>query len=538
MKDPALQERPLPRLATTVAAAILMHDAAAQPDPAVGRADQVPDLIGRELSAPRHLEDGAEFTLPLHEVLAHGEQLFTAVWTEQEGAGRPLAKGTGAPLTEASDPLRFPRNFNRISAPDANACAGCHNLPLTGGDGDIVANVFVLAQRFDFATFDADDLAPTQGAYDEAGVHASLQSIGNSRATVGMSGSGYVEMLARQMTADLQAIRDRIEPGGAAALLTKGVSFGRLSRRDDGRWDVSEIEGLVTPSLQSTGPADPPSLIVRPFHQASSVISLRQFTNNAYHHHHGIQASERFGDGVDADGDGFVDELTRADITAVALFQAVMAVPGRVIPSDQQVEEAVALGEQRFAEVGCAACHVPELPLDRSGWLYSEPNPYNPPGNLQADDAASYVVDLTRHDLPLPRLKPGPHGVVDVPAFTDLKVHDLCDGPDDPNREPLDMNQPAGSAEFFTGNCRFITRKLWGVASTPPFFHHGRFTTLREAIAAHGGAGASARKAFRNLASDEQDAVVEFLKTLQIMPPGTPHLIVDERGRPKRWPPR
>lgn len=523
---------------TATVALMLMPSARAQPDPAVGRADQLPELIGQELSAPRRLDDGAEFTLPLHELLAHGEQLFTAVWTAQEGAGRPLAKGTGAPLSDASHPLVFPRNFNRISAPDANACAGCHNLPVTGGDGDIVANVFVLAQRFDFATFDTDDLAPTQGAYDEAGLHATLQSIGNSRATVGMSGSGYVEMLARRMTADLQGIRDRIEPGGAAALQTKGVSFGRLSRRGDGRWDVSEVEGLVAPSLESTGPADPPSLIIRPFHQASRVISLRQFTSNAYNHHHGIQASERFGDGADADGDGFADELTRADVTAVSLFQAVMAVPGRVIPNDPRIESAVRLGEQLFDHIGCASCHVPSLPLERFGWLYSEPNPYNPPGNLQPDDGPSYVVDLSRHDLPLPRLKPGARGIVDVPAFTDMKVHDLCDGPDDPNREPLDMNQPAGSAAFFAGNCRFITRKLWGVASTPPYFHHGRLTTLREAIEAHGGAGADARRAFRDLDASERDAVVEFLKTLQILPPGTSHLIVDERGRPKRWPPR
>jgi hypothetical protein len=58
-----------------------------------------------------------------------------------------------------SAPLLFPRNFNRISAPDANSCAGCHAVPRVGGGGDIVANVFVLGQRFDFATFDASSPA-------------------------------------------------------------------------------------------------------------------------------------------------------------------------------------------------------------------------------------------------------------------------------------------------------------------------------------------------------------------------------------------
>ena len=72
---------------------------------------------------------------------------------------------------------------------------------------------------------------------------------------------------------------------------------------------------------------------------------------------------------------------------------------------------------------------------------------------------------------------------------TDLKLHDMCDGPADGNREPLDMQAAPGSDAFFSGNCRFLTRKLWGVASEPPYFHHGKFTTLREAVLGHGGEG-------------------------------------------------
>lgn len=493
--------------------------------------------IGREVSVPRHLEDGEELRIPLRVLLKHGERLFTAMWTDQEGGGRPLVKGTGSPLSDSTQPLVFPRNFNRVSGPDSNSCAGCHNLPVPGGGGDVVTNVFVLGQRFDFATFDSGDVLPMRGTFDEAGAPATLQSIANSRATLGMFGSGYIEMLARQMTADLQAIRDRVTPGRSRALVTKGISFGRIARSPDGTWDVSHVEGLISLSLQTTGPSDPPSLIIRPFHQASNVISLRQFTNNAFNHHHGIQATERFGVG-DPDGDGFAEELTRADVTAASVFQAAMAVPGRVIPNDPDIEAAVLLGERRFQQIGCASCHVPSLPLDRHGWLYSEPNPYNPSGNLQVGEARPYIVDLTRRDLPQPRLRPGRRGVIHVPAFTDLKVHNICDGPDDPNAEPLDASQPTGSPEFFAGNRRFITRKLWGVASEPPFFHHGQFTTLRQAVLAHGGDAAATRSAFRTLPADEQDAVIEFLKTLRVLPLGTRHLIVDERGRRKNWPPR
>jgi hypothetical protein len=497
---------------------------------------QAGSSIGQEVSVPRHLADGEEFSMPLHDLLEHGERLFTAVWTDQEGGGRPLTKGNGNPLSDPGRPLVFPRNFNRVSAPDANSCAGCHNLLVPGGGGDVVTNVFVLGQRFDFASFDGFELLPTEGTVDEVGLATTLQSVANSRATLGMFGSGYIEMLARQMTADLQAIRDSIVPGGSRPLVTKGISFGHLARFPDGTWDVSQVEGLVAPSLQTTGSANPPSLVIRPFHQASNVVSLRQFTNNAFNHHHGIQSTERFGHG-DPDGDGFVNELTRADVTAASIFQAAMAVPGRVIPNDPEIEAAVALGERKFQSAGCTSCHVPSLPLDQQGWFYSEPNPYNPAGNLQVGQAPTFVVDLTRSDLPLPRLRPSAGGVIHVPAFTDLKVHNLCDGPNDPNGERLDMNQPAGSPGFFGGNQRFITRKLWGVANEPPFFHHGQFTTLRQAVLAHGGEAAASRDAFQSLSAYEQDAMIEFLKTLRVLPPGTQHLVIDETGRRKIWRP-
>jgi CxxC motif-containing protein (DUF1111 family) len=284
----------------------------------------------------------------------------------------------------------------------------------------------------------------------------------------------------------------------------------------------------------TTGADAPPSLVIRPFHQASNVISLRQFTNNAFNHHHGIQSTERFGKGTDPDGDGVVDELTRADVTAVTLFQAAMAVPGRMIARDPDVEAAVRTGERVFAAAGCTSCHVPSVALDRGGWVFTEPNPYNPAGNLRLGEAPTVSMDLTSDDLPGPRLKPD-HGVLMVPAYTDFKLHDICSGPTDPNGETLDMNQAAGSDGFFAGNRKFMTRKLWGAGNTGPYFHHGKFTTMREAIAAHAGEAAASRAAFDARTAYEQDAVIEFLKSLRILAPGTRSIVVDENGHPRHW---
>ena len=489
--------------------------------------------IGREIAIARHLADGEEFTISLRQLVEHGARLFAANWTGQEGGGRPLTKGTGGPLADATDRLVFPRNFNRVSAPDANSCAGCHNAPfgVVGGGGDIVANVFVLGHRFDFATMNlVPDGFVTKGTSDENGAAVNLQNIANSRNTLGMFGSGYIEMLARQITADLQAIRDAIPVGAAAVLVSKGISFGTLTRTGVNSWDTSAVVGLQASSLAG----NPPNLIIRPFHQAGAVISLRQFTNNAFNHHHGIQTTERFGAGTDPDGDGFVNEMTEADVTAATIFQAALAVPGRVIPNDPAIEAAIRLGERRFVDIGCTSCHIPKLPLTDNGWVFTEPNPFNPSGNRQPADGPIYSLDLTSPHLPSPRLKPR-GGVVYVPAFTDLRLHDICDGPDDPNIEPIDMHAPAGSVAFFKGNRHFITRKLWGTANEAPYFHHGQFTTLREAVLNHGGEAAWTRANFNALPDAERDAVIEFLKSLQVLPPGTPTLVVDERGRPRHW---
>lgn len=486
--------------------------------------------IGQEVAIPMHLQDAQEFQLSIPDLIQFGQKLFNANWTAQEGQGRPLTKGTGPLLSDPTSPLVFPRNFNRMSAPDANSCAGCHNLPASGGGGDRVTEVFVLGQRFDFLTFDHSDAIPLRGAVDESGSFVTHQNAFNERRTIGMNGSGFVEMLARQMTSDLQALRNATPAGGSTALVTKGVSFGTIKRNPDGTWDTSMVEGIPGPSLVTTGAGDPPSLIIRPFHQVGNVISVRQFSNNAFNHHHGIQTEERFGVGVDADGDGFINEMTRADVTAATIFQVTLPVPVQVLTNNQAVNAAIAAGRQLFSQVGCAGCHIPALPLTNQGWIYTEPNPFNPPGNLRPSDGVPALsVDLTSETLPYPRLKPR-NGMVMVPAFTDLKLHNITSGPGDPNIEPLNQNAPGGSAAFFAGNAKFITRKLWGTANQGPFMHHGKFMTMREAVLAHSGEALASRMAFQALASSQRDAVIEFLKSLQVLPPGVRCGVIDENG--------
>jgi len=67
--------------------------------------------------------------------------------------------------------------------------------------------------------------------------------------------------------------------------------------------------------------------------------------------------------------------------------------------------------------------------------------------------------------------------------------------------------------------------------------HHGKFTTASEAVEAHNGEAVAQRKAFDALPSEQQNELIEFLKSLQVLPPGSTALVVDEHGNPKRWPP-
>jgi hypothetical protein len=494
-----------------------------------------PVVIGQEISVGHHLQDGDEFRIGIPALIAQGQTLFTANWTIEEGGGRPLSKGTGAPISDPTSPLVFPRNFNKLSTPDGNACSGCHNAPfgLPGGGGDFTTGVFVLGQRFDFMTFDQSDTTPTRGDRDELGRPTTVQTFADFRATPGMVGSGFIEMLSRQITADLQAIRDATGLGQSSALASKGITYGTIVHRSDGTWDISQVVGLPLSSLVTSG-ATPPSLVIRPFHAAGAVVSLREFTNNAFNHHFGIQSEERVGLNVDADGDGFVNEVTRADVTATAIFQAVRAVPGRVIPRNRTLQRAVAVGESRFQSIGCTGCHKTSLPLTNGGWVFVEPNPFNPPTNLQTGQAPNLSVDLTDSHLPSPRL-PVTNGVVNVPAYTDLKLHDITSGPNDPNGDPLDQTAVAGSPAFFAGGRRFLTKKLWGAANEPPFFHHGKFVTLRQAVVAHAGEAQAATNAYNALSAYEQSCVIEFLKSLQVLPPNSSSLVIDDAGNPRSW---
>jgi mono/diheme cytochrome c family protein len=446
-------------------------------------------VVGDERAVSAHLsqaeiEAGLVDTPTLIEV---GRQLFTARFTRLDGAGRPTATAAEVPTHR---PLADTPTFFRTSGPDANACSGCHVQPVAGGAGDFVANVFVAPQDIEY---DFDTITP---------------DLSMERGTTALQGAGLLELLAREMTADLHAIREaalaEARATGAevkAPLVTKGVSFGAITARPDGFVDTAEVVGIHH------------DLVVKPFSQKAVIISLRQFANNAFNNHHGMQPDERFGPrwtGVeDFDEDGFASELTAGDITAATLFQATLPPPVQVFPEDAVLRAAAERGAALFEEIGCASCHIPALPLESA--VFVEPGPYNPAGTLRDRDVQQTIsVDLAGlwGEGVLERDAEGRYL---VRAFTDLRRHRIADG-----QAPFFANELI--TQNFVPRDQFRTAPLWGVGSTAPYGHRGDVGTLTEAILHHGGEAAEVRQAFEALPAGDRGAIVEFLKSLRIAP--------------------
>ena len=442
-------------------------------------------LFARQLgdvpAIPAHMNEAdiESGRIPIDDVVKYGEQLFTAVFNRLDGAGRPATTADAKPRPPQPGMLR-------TTGPDAHSCVSCHNRPQTGGGGDFPTNVFVIA---DSTTTVKDSISP---------------EFVNERMTVSLFGSGPVEILAREMTRELQGIRlvtiNRAylcSCNVPAHLTAKGIDFGDIIAHGDGIVDTTGVHGVSG------------DLVIRPFHQNGAAVSLRQFTNEGMNQHLGLQSQELFGIDTDPDGDGVKNELTVGDITAIVLFQAQLGTPGRKLPEDPVRRKGAEDGEELFNKIGCSECHVPEMKLKTR--MFTEANPFNPEWKLPTTVSKPVGFDMTTQGQP-PRLEPSADGGAIVRAYTDLKRHNLCDDGDRffCNDRVAEPGIPLGE---------FVTRKLWDIGSSAAFGHRGDLSTITEAIEHHAGEARAARDNYSGLSPYSRRAIVEFLKTLQILPP-------------------
>ena len=323
-------------------------------------------------------------------------------------------------------------------------------------------------------------------------------------------GAGLVELLAREMTADLQAIRAAAIAEACATgqdaradLVTKGVRFGwivahprrhRRSRRDRRRRRRPHR---------------------RPFSRKGVFTSLRQFTINALNVHHGMEAVERFGvrwtGSHDFAESGVPDAVTAGDVSALVAFQATLPpptvktdLPGRLAAGGERGRRSVS------RTIGCASCHIETLPL--KSLVFTDPAPYDMAGTLRSSEVKTPIrIDLAA--LPFAKtLEKNDKGEWLIPLYSDLKRHLVVD-------ETVNALGNELQAQRFVERDVFLTPRLWGVGSTAPYGHNGDFRMLDEIIAAHGGDARFSRDAYLALDPEKRDSVVAFLRSLVIEAP-------------------
>jgi len=388
------------------------------------------------------------------ELFELGGQLFDLPFDEAVGFG-------GADL-----PPQGRVHRGRRGGPDARKCSDCHWRGGPAGAGDAADNAY----------FDGDGDTPASAL---------------ARNPVALAGAGLVELLAREMSAELAAARDalirRAADEGAPVrgeVTAKGVSFGTVEARPDGSVDLSGVTGVH------------PDLVVRPFGWKGSFATVRDAVEDALLVHHGMQSAllaatappERVGPFArpDPDGDGVVEEIAEGQVTALTLYVALQEVP-QIAPPEDEMVLLFATGRGLFDTIGCATCHVPSLRLDSTRFALDS-----------RDGGPTRQVDLSREGAE-PRIATGSPEVF---LWSDLRRHDMG-----PALAEARRDRGAGPREL-------LTRPLWGLARSRPYLHDGRAPTIEEAIFAHDGEAREARERYEALAEADRAAVRVFLTSL------------------------
>jgi CxxC motif-containing protein (DUF1111 family) len=147
-----------------------------------------------------------------------------------------------------------------------------------------------------------------------------------------------------------------------------------------------------------------------------------------------------------------------------------------------------------FDKIGCATCHVETLTTAPAGTKIN---------------GGTFTV-------------PAALGSFTLHPYGDFLLHDVGtgDGILQATREHYGhqvfqrMSEYLSKQDFESSRNKIRTAPLWGVRLRPRLMHDGGSLTLLEAITRHGGEANHVIKQFEKLKRPEQDAIIEFLKSL------------------------
>ena len=181
-----------------------------------------------------------------------------------------------------------------------------------------------------------------------------------------------------------------------------------------------------------------------------------------------------------------------ADIDHFARFMRATKAPAR--DAQQAATAAAKKGEALFAKVGCDICHVPTLTTAAAGTALNG-------GKFNLPDA---LGNKTFH------------------PFSDFLLHDVGTGDgivmamaEHYGKNMYQVQWKNFSLDTYRSTAnRMRTAPLWGVRLQPMLMHDGASLTFREAILRHRGEASRVTEHFERLRRADQDAVIEFLKSL------------------------
>jgi hypothetical protein len=218
----------------------------------------------------------------------------------------------------------------------------------------------------------------------------------------------------------------------------------------------------------------------------------------------------------DGDGDGVVNEVDPSVVDYLEFYLLNYFTPGTY-----QQTERTRQGRRLMERIGCTTCHIPDLVLARDRRVAAVETSYDPQRGVFNNLFATVMPLFRTFDdgSGHPQRKVAAHKpsvVKDI--FTDFKRHDLG-----PNFWERNFDGTLTKA--------FMTEPLWGVGSTAPYGHNGRYVTLEEVIKSHDGEAREARQAFMALSATRQQWIIAFLHTLILFgPPDTASTL--EAGNP------
>jgi CxxC motif-containing protein (DUF1111 family) len=186
------------------------------------------------------------------------------------------------------------------------------------------------------------------------------------------------------------------------------------------------------------------------------------------------------------------DSTGLADIDRFARFMRATKAPAR----DTLLAKTslAVLGSRLFDSIGCATCHVRTLVTAPAGTVFS--------GGM--DTVPQALGSKTFH------------------PFGDFLLHNVGTG----DGIVMTMQEHYGRRamqilwknysrpEFNSTQNKMRTATLWGVRLRPRLMHDAASLTLRDAIVRHRGEAGGITDRFLRLSNSEQQAVVEFLKSL------------------------